>query len=329
MIQALSEIVGQVLNFFYDLVNNYGLSIIMLTILVNIITYPLTRKQLQSSKKLQEIQPELNKIKQKYKNDKEQMNKATMEFMSKNKVNPLGGCLPLIVQLPIMIAVFQLLRDQKMLNMIRWVKGEGAAVIESLGLHGVSLRELPTVLPPSVYDSIPSINSSFLIWDLMLSDPLYILPIMAAATTFIQQRMMITDPSQKMLMYIFPVMILVISVSLPAGLILYWFTNSLISIGNYTLMKRNTNPLAALTSKLQQDKAPNDAEKSAEAEEESEEPEELNDKEIVKKDKKKSSIEKLNRELNQKEQSKNKAKKTFDKSPKKKTSKAKKKGADK
>jgi YidC/Oxa1 family membrane protein insertase len=93
------------------LVGDYGLAIIMLTVLVNIIMFPLTRKQLESSKKLQEIQPQLRKLQEKYKNDKEKYNQVTMEFMRENKVNPLGGCLPLLIQLPIMIAIFQLLRD--------------------------------------------------------------------------------------------------------------------------------------------------------------------------------------------------------------------------
>ena len=114
--QVLAEYINIVLTFFYNLTGNYGLAIILLTALVNIITFPLTRKQLQSSKKLQEIQPELKRIQEKYKHDKEKYNQATMEFMRENQVNPLGGCLPLLIQFPIIIAVFTLLRSHEMIE---------------------------------------------------------------------------------------------------------------------------------------------------------------------------------------------------------------------
>jgi len=208
MIQALTGYINIVLSFFYTLFNNYGIAIIMLTALVNLITFPLTRKQLQASQKMQEIQPELRKIQEKYKNDKEKSNQATMEFMKENKVNPLGGCLPLLIQFPIIIAVFQLLKQPEMIS-----------------------------------QTVPNFSPLFLFWDLTKADPFYILPIMAAAATFFHQRLVITDPKQKLMLYIFPIMILVISVNFPSGLILYWFTNSLFSVGNHYLMKKNNTDL--------------------------------------------------------------------------------------
>jgi YidC/Oxa1 family membrane protein insertase len=206
MIQALAGYINIILSFFYNLVGDYGVAIIMLTVLVNIIMFPLTRKQLESSKKLQDIQPELRKLQEKYKHDKEKYNQVTMEFMRENKVNPMGGCLPLLIQFPILIAVFQLLRD-----------------------------------PSIIARSVENFNPNFLFFrlDLTKPDPLYILPIMAAAATFFHQRLVMTDPKQKMMLYIFPVMIMVISVSFPAGLVLYWFTNSLFSVGNHYLLKRS------------------------------------------------------------------------------------------
>lgn len=202
MIQALSGYINIILSYLYNLAgNNYGLAIIMLTILVNIIMFPLTKKQLESSKKMQDIQPELKKLQDKYKNDKEAYNRVTMEFMRENKVNPLGGCLPLLIQFPIMIAVFTLLRDADLIS----------EAIEAMG---------------------KTFNPNFLWLDLTQKDPFYILPIMAAAATFFHQRMVITDPRQKTMLYVFPVMIAAISFKFPAGLVLYWFTNSLFSIGN-------------------------------------------------------------------------------------------------
>lgn len=202
MIQALSGYINIILSYLYNLSgNNYGLAIIMLTILVNIIMFPLTKKQLESSKKMQEIQPQLKKLQDKYKNDKEAYNRVTMEFMQENKVNPLGGCLPLLVQFPIMIAVFTLLREP----------GQIIKAIEAMG---------------------KTFNPNFLWLDLTQPDPFYALPLMAAAATFFHQRMVITDPRQKTMLYVFPVMIAAISIKFPAGLVLYWFTNSLFSIGN-------------------------------------------------------------------------------------------------
>ena len=205
----LVEIINSVLMFFFDKTGNYGLSIILLTLVVNIITFPLTRKQISASRRLQELQPELKKLQEKYKGDKEKYNKATMEYMKENKVNPLGGCLPLLIQFPIIIGVFQLLRDP------------GALMIDNTFFLGLDLVLSPT--EAAKYFSF--IN------------PYYILPVISAAATFMHQRMVLTDPKQKMMLYIFPVMILVISVSFPAGLVLYWTTNSLLSVGNHFLIK--------------------------------------------------------------------------------------------
>ncbi len=206
-INTISLWINDILTFFYSITNNYGLAIILLTVLVNIVTFPLTRKQIQSSKRLQQIQPELKKLQEKYKNDKEKYNKATMEFMRENKVNPLGGCLPLLVQFPVLIAIFNLLRQ-----------------------------------PEEFMTAINDFN--FLYLDLTEPDPIYLLPLMAAAATYFHQRLVMTDPKQKMLMYLFPVMIFFISAGIPglgegfpAGLVLYWFTNSLFSVGNHYLIK--------------------------------------------------------------------------------------------
>lgn len=204
MIQALAGYINYILSFFYNLVGDYGIAIIMLSIVVNIILFPLTRKQLESSKKLQAIQPELKRLQEKYKHDKEKYNQVVMEYMRENKINPLGGCLPLLIQFPILIAVFQLLRDPSMIS-----------------------------------SSVENFNPYFLFFglDLTQPDPYYILPIIAGAATFFHQRLIITDPKQKMMLYLFPVMIIIISVSFPAGLVLYWFTNSLFSVGNHYLLK--------------------------------------------------------------------------------------------
>lgn len=208
MINALANYINFLLTFFYNLVGDYGIAIILLTVLVNIITFPLTRKQLQATKKMQAIQPELKRLQEKYKDDKEKYNQATMEFMKDNKINPLGGCLPLLIQFPILIAVFTLLKN-----------------------------------PDMIRGTVTDFNPFFLFFNLDLTkpDPLYILPILAAIATFFQQRLVMTDPNQKMFLYVFPVMIMFISINFPAGLVLYWLTNSLFSIGNHLVIKYTDN----------------------------------------------------------------------------------------
>lgn len=205
----LAEIINSILFYFYELTGNYGLAIILLTLVVNIITFPLTKKQISASRRMQELQPELKKLQEKYKGDKEKLNKATMEYMRENKVNPLGGCLPLLIQLPIIIGVFQLLSNP-----------------ETALLYDTSFIGLDLKLSPAQAGELYA-----------LINPYYILPIISAAATFLHQRMVLTDPKMKIMLYVFPVMILVISVNFPAGLVLYWTTNSLLSVGNHFIIK--------------------------------------------------------------------------------------------
>ncbi len=205
LFEGLAGYINIILSSFYNLTGDYGVSIIMLTVLVNIVTFPLTRKQLESSKRMQELQPELKKLQEKYKNDRAAYNKASVEMMKKKNVNPLGGCLPLLVQLPILISIFHLLRE-----------------------------------PHLIVETVENFSPYFLFFNLDLTkpDPYFILPVAAAGATFLQQRMVLTDPKQRFLMYIFPVMILFISFRFPAGLVLYWLTNSGVSAGNHFLFKK-------------------------------------------------------------------------------------------
>lgn len=201
------------LTFFYSLTPNLGIGIILLTLIVKIITFPLNNKQMQSAKKMQKIQPELKKIQKKYKNDKQKQNQAVMEFMQKNKVNPVAGCLPLLVQFPILISIFTLLRDTQRLEMI---------------------SDSPFYLFPSL---------EFL--NLTYPDPFYVLPILAGATTFWQQKIMMTDPNQKMMLYIMPAMLLFFSINFPAGLVLYWVLNNLLSVWQQLLIGRTDKEVEA------------------------------------------------------------------------------------
>ena len=182
-------------------VGNFGVSIIVVTILIKIALLPLTLKQDKSMKEMKKIQPELEKLKEKYANDKQMLNIKTMELYKEHKVNPLGGCLPLLIQLPILIALFGVLRN------------------------GI----------------IPQ-DSSFLWLKLPDKDPYYILPILNGAVSFFQQKLMgsaDSNPQMKNMMYIFPIMMIMISYKMPSGLQLYWLTSSILAVvQQYFIMKK-------------------------------------------------------------------------------------------
>ncbi|NRR05968.1 membrane protein insertase YidC [Brevibacillus sp. RS1.1] len=173
--------------------NNYGLGILVATIIIRIIVLPLMIKQIKSSKKMQEIQPEMQKIREKYKNDPQKAQAETMAMFQKSGVNPLAGCLPMLVQMPILIAFYH-------------------AIIRT-----------------------SEINSQTFMWlTLGQKDPYYILPIIAAITTYLQSKMMGQanqgNPQMQMMIIMMPLMILAIAVTLPSALSLYWVYGNLFTI---------------------------------------------------------------------------------------------------
>jgi len=181
---------------------NYGVAIIVLTILIKTIIYPLTYKQMASMRKTVYLQPKIKDIQAKHKNDKEKANAAVMELYKEHKVNPMGGCLPIVVQLPIFWALYSTLRKFP-------YGGTAAAAHWFLGFD-------LTV----IYGFTPSYH--------------LILPIFAAATTYLQTKVTnpnaSTDPTQKTMLYIMPVFFAYISATVPSGLALYWVTMNCVSI---------------------------------------------------------------------------------------------------
>lgn len=194
----LGEIIGNVLLFLTELTGNYGVAIILLTIAIRLLMYPLTLKQMKSAVAMRKLQPKLQALQERYKDNPQEYQKRMMELWKENNVNPFSGCLPLLLQLPILYALFAVLRDF----------------------------------------SFDGISPNFLIWDLSISDPIYLLPILAGITTYFQAMMTMTDPSQRTMMMIMPVFITFISISFPAGLVLYWFVSNLFAIGQQFLITR-------------------------------------------------------------------------------------------
>lgn len=204
----LSNIVQQVITVLYNMtatvgLPNYGLAIIIMTIIVKILLYPLTKKQIESTKAMMAMQPKMKAIQEKYKNDKQRLNMELANLYKQENVNPLAGCLPLLVQMPIMIGIFYGIRD----------------------FHYVG---------PTNFLWIQSISNP---------DPMYILPVLSALTTFVQSKQTMPDTSSaqnKMMLYFMPLFIGYISFSFPAGLVLYWVVMNLMQIGQQALMNKAT-----------------------------------------------------------------------------------------
>jgi YidC/Oxa1 family membrane protein insertase len=178
---------------------NYGIAIILITIVIKLALYPLTQKQMKSMQGMKDIQPKLKQIQEHYSNDKEKMNQKTMELYKENNVSPLGGCLPMLIQLPIFLAFYR------------------------------ALLQMVNTIPPD------AIAYTRFLWipNICLPDPFYLIAILAAGTTYIQQRQTMTDAKdgmQRNMLYIMPCMMGFIAISLPAGLPLYWIIFNLLGI---------------------------------------------------------------------------------------------------
>lgn len=197
----LMQPIALLLKLMYEFSGNFGVSIILVTIIIKIVLLPLTLKQDKSMKEMKKIQPEIEKLKEKYGNDQSMLQQKTMELYREHKINPLGGCLPLLLQLPILWALFGVLRD-------------------------------PATVPA---------NSMFLWMNLTVPDPYYILPILNGGISFLQQQLMGTSDNAQMknMKYIFPALMIFISYKMPAGLQIYWLASSLASVAQqYWIMRK-------------------------------------------------------------------------------------------
>jgi YidC/Oxa1 family membrane protein insertase len=182
------------LKFFYTYIPNYGVGIIFITIILKIIFFPLTHKSYKSMKEMGKLQPKMAALKEKYKNDRDAMNRAVMELYRDHKVNPLGGCLPMLVQIPVFFALYKAL------------------------MFSIELRHAPFML---------------WITDLSDKDPYYVTPIIMGATMFIQQKMTPStmDEMQQKIMLALPVVFTFMFLNFPSGLVLYWLVNNILTIG--------------------------------------------------------------------------------------------------
>ncbi len=216
----LAKPLAFLLRLFYSWVHNYGVAIILVTILIKIVLWPLTAKSYRSMKAMQKLQPKVAKLREKYADDKETMNKEVMRLYKTFKVNPFGGCLPLLLQIPFFIAFYRVLDYALELRgapFMLWINDLSAP--DRLGSFAVKipLMDLPTGIP--------------------------VLTLLMGASMFWQQKMTPTmgDPTQAKIMLLMPVIFTFILINMPAGLVLYWFVNNILSIGQQKLINRNKN----------------------------------------------------------------------------------------
>lgn len=199
-----------VLSWFHEWVGNWGIAIILLTVLIKLLFYPLSEASYRSMAKMRVLAPKMQRLKEQYGNDRQRMQQAMMELYKTEKINPLGGCLPIIVQIPVFIALY-------------WVL-----------LASVELRHAPLML---------------WIQDLAAPDPWFVLPILMGATMIIQTRLNPEppDPVQAKVMKIMPIAFSIFFFFFPAGLVLYWLVNNVLSIAqqwhiNRVLERANLRP---------------------------------------------------------------------------------------
>jgi len=198
---SVIEALKSILQGFYGVTGSYGLAIVLLTLLFHVVLLPVTIAQNRSMRKMQEIQPEINKLQKKYEKDKTRLNQEMMKLWKENNVNPMGGCLPMLVQFPIMIAIFYTLRDFDF-------AGQG------------------------IFLWIP---------DLAMPDPLRILPILAGVTTFLHSKFSMpasaaAGGTQATMVYVMPVFIAVISMGFPSGLAIYWVVSNIFRLAQHYLI---------------------------------------------------------------------------------------------
>ena len=204
------------LKFFNRYLHNYGYAIILLTLLIKLLFWPLTHKSYVSMKAMKKLQPKMQKIREKYKDDKEKMNQEVMQMYRTHKVNPIGGCLPMVLQIPVFFALYRLLYSS-------------IAIRHAPFLWWINDLAAPDRFPIGV--QIP-----------YLGNGLPILTVLMGVSMFAQQKMSPTggDPKMEKMMMMMPVVFTVFFVNFPSGLVLYWLVNNILSVGQQYYINKKT-----------------------------------------------------------------------------------------
>lgn len=208
----ISQLLFWLLKTIESFLGNWGWSIIAVTVAIKCVFYKLSAASYRSMGKMRKFQPKIEALKERYANDKQQFSVAMMELYKKEKINPLGGCLPILIQIPVFIALYYVL------------------------LASVELRQAP-----------------FILWihDLSARDPYFVLPLIMGATMFLQQKMNPPppDPIQAKVMMAMPVVFTALFLSFPAGLVLYWTVNNILSIAQQWYITRSLDKPGVMVAK--------------------------------------------------------------------------------
>ena len=193
IVKSVAKPIFYVLRFIHEYVGNYGVTIILLTCMIKLLFVPLQYKSYKSMKMMRAIQPKIKEVQEKYKGDRDRLNKELMKLYRDQKVNPLGGFLPMFLQMPVFISLFNVL------------------------YMTIDLRQAPFML---------------WVHDLSVQDPFYVLPVLMGVTMFIQQKITpnTMDPTQAKIMLVLPIGMTFLFINFPAGLVLYWLTNNTLTI---------------------------------------------------------------------------------------------------
>jgi YidC/Oxa1 family membrane protein insertase len=202
------------LNFFYGYFHNYGIAIILVTILFKLVFWPISHKGMKSMKTMQKIQPKMAKLREKFKDDKERLNQEMMTLYKTYKINPLGGCLPMVLQIPVFFALYKVL------------------------LQTIELRHSPFIF---WINDLSAPDRLFVGLDIPYLGGIPVLTLLMGASMFLQQKMTPTaaDPTQAKIMMFLPVIFTFMFLNFASGLVLYWFINNLLSIGQQYVINRS------------------------------------------------------------------------------------------
>lgn len=199
---------------YHSLIPNYGVAIILLTLVIKVAFMPLMNKQFASMKKMKELTPEMTKLREKYKSEPQKLHQETLKLYKENKVNPFAGCLPILVQMPFFLAIYATILSDKF-----------TSILASPGVnHGLF---------------------PFWLADLSAPDATFILPVVLAWFTYWSQKMVAVDPQQQKFLFIGPVMILAFGFKLPSGALLYWAVSTVVTaLHQMWILKQDNNQMA-------------------------------------------------------------------------------------
>ena len=212
-LSPLSKGIYLFLVYCYKVIPNYGWVIIVLSGLLKLLFQPLTSKSMRSMREMQRIQPEMQALREKHKGEPQKLNAAMMELYRKRGINPVGGCLPLLLQMPVFFALFNVLSktiELRRADFVWWIKDLSAPDV---------IGHLPFSLP-------------------FIGSAVSLLPILMGIAMFVQQKMTPTDPKQAMMTYLLPIIFTFMFFKFPSGLVLYWLVNNVLTIIHQYLMNR-------------------------------------------------------------------------------------------